>query len=103
MFEVHKRYVFDRNGQAIAVQIPLSQFEKIEELAERSGEVTFMTDQETQESPVLDELPESEADKDPFEYVNGVLVLKASSMDPESAESAIQRDREDRMRKLMSW
>jgi hypothetical protein len=103
MFEVHKRYVFDRNGQAIAVQVPLSQFEKIEELVERSGEVVFMLDQETQESSLLEESPESEAAKDPFEYVNGVLVLKAGYMDPESVESAIQRDREDRMRKLMSW
>jgi hypothetical protein len=103
MFEVHKRYVFDRNGQAIAVQVPLSQFEKVEELAERSGEVVFMLDQETQESSLLGESTEPEADKDPFEYVNGVLVLKAGSMDPESVESAIQRDREDRMRKLMSW
>jgi hypothetical protein len=103
MFEVHKRYVFDRNGQAIAVQVPLSQFEKVEELAKRSGEVVFMLDQETQESSLLEESPEPEADKDPFEYVNGVLVLKAGSIDPESVESAIQRDREDRMRKLMSW
>ena len=103
MFEVHKRYVFDKNGQAIAVQVPVSQFEKIEKLVERSGEVIFMTDQETQESSLLEESPESEADKDPFEYVNGVLVLKAGSIDPESVEAAIQQDRDDRMRKLMSW
>jgi hypothetical protein len=103
MFEVHKRYVFDRNGQAIAVQVPLSQFEKIEELVEHSGEVVFMLDQETQESSLSEESPESEASQAPFEYVNGVLVLKVGSMAPESVESAIQRDRDDRMRKLMSW
>ncbi len=52
-----------------------------------------MLDQETQESSLLEELPE----KDPFEYVNGVLVLKAGSTDPESIEAAIQSDRENRM------
>jgi hypothetical protein len=56
-----------------------------------------MLDQETQESSLLDESPESEEDKDPFEYVNGVLVLKAGSLDLASVEAAIQSDRENRM------
>lgn len=32
MLEIHKNYVFDENHQSIAVQIPIAEFEKIEEV-----------------------------------------------------------------------
>lgn len=37
MLEIHKNYVIDENQQPIAVQIPLKQFEKIEEILENYG------------------------------------------------------------------
>ncbi|MBD2564004.1 MULTISPECIES: hypothetical protein [Nostoc] len=37
MLEVHKNYVLDENQQAIAVQIPIAEFEKIEEILENYG------------------------------------------------------------------
>lgn len=37
MLELHKSYVIDENQQRIAVQIPLEQFEKIEEILENYG------------------------------------------------------------------
>ncbi|QHG15254.1 hypothetical protein [Nostoc sp. ATCC 53789] len=37
MLEVHKNYVLDENQQPIAVQIPIAEFEKIEEILENYG------------------------------------------------------------------
>lgn len=37
MLEIHKSYVLNENQQPIAVQIPLEQFEKIEEILENYG------------------------------------------------------------------
>ncbi|MEA5624087.1 hypothetical protein [Nostoc sp. UHCC 0251] len=37
MLEVHKNYVLDENQQPIAVQIPIAEFEKIEEILEDYG------------------------------------------------------------------
>ncbi|MBF2016615.1 MAG: hypothetical protein IGS23_15730 [Rivularia sp. T60_A2020_040] len=34
MLEIHKNYVIDENQQPIAVQIPITEFEKIEEILE---------------------------------------------------------------------
>lgn len=37
MLEIHKNYVLDENQQPIAVQIPIAEFEKIEEVLEDYG------------------------------------------------------------------
>lgn len=37
MLEIHKNIVLDENQQPIAVQIPLAEFEKIEEILEDYG------------------------------------------------------------------
>ena len=37
MLELNKNYVFDENQNAIAVQIPITEFEKIEEIIEDYG------------------------------------------------------------------
>lgn len=37
MLEIHKNIVFDENQQPIAVQIPIAEFEKIEEILEDYG------------------------------------------------------------------
>ncbi len=37
MLEINKNYVMDENQQPIAVQIPIAEFEKIEEILENFG------------------------------------------------------------------
>ncbi|GBF80164.1 hypothetical protein [Aphanothece sacrum] len=37
MLEINKNYVLDKNQKAIAVQIPIAEFEKIEEILEDYG------------------------------------------------------------------
>jgi len=37
MLELNKNYVFDENQNAIAVQIPIAEFEKLEEILEDYG------------------------------------------------------------------
>lgn len=37
MLELNKNYVFDENQNAIAVQIPIKEFEKVEEIIEDYG------------------------------------------------------------------
>ncbi|PSO49747.1 MAG: hypothetical protein BRC33_05725 [Cyanobacteria bacterium SW_9_44_58] len=50
MLEVNKNYVLDANQNPIAVQIPIAEFEKIEEILEDYGLATLMeevSDEET--------------------------------------------------------
>lgn len=42
MLEIHKNYLLDENQQPIAVQIPIAEFEKIEEILEDYGLVQLM-------------------------------------------------------------
>ncbi|MBN3898444.1 MULTISPECIES: hypothetical protein [unclassified Nostoc] len=42
MLEVHKNYVLDENQRPIAVQIPIAEFEKIEEILEDYGLAKLM-------------------------------------------------------------
>ena len=37
MLEIHKNYILDTNQKPIAVQIPIAEFEKIEEILEDYG------------------------------------------------------------------
>ena len=37
MLEIHKNYILDTNQKPIAVQIPIAEFEKIEEIIEDYG------------------------------------------------------------------
>ncbi|MDF5740161.1 hypothetical protein [Nostoc sp.] len=50
MLEVHKNYVLDENQQPIAVQIPIAEFEKIEEIIEDYGLAKLM--EEVEEEPL---------------------------------------------------
>jgi hypothetical protein len=50
MLEIHKNYIIDENNQPIAVQIPLAEFEKIEELLENYGLVKLIEEVEKEES-----------------------------------------------------
>jgi hypothetical protein len=49
MLEITKNYVMDENQQPIAVQIPIAEFEKIEELLENFGLAQLMEDTEDNE------------------------------------------------------
>jgi hypothetical protein len=49
MLEVHKNYVLDENQRPIAVQIPIAEFEKIEEILEDYGLVKLMEEVEEEE------------------------------------------------------
>ncbi|MBW4568868.1 MAG: hypothetical protein KME31_12820 [Tolypothrix carrinoi HA7290-LM1] len=46
MLEINKNYLMDENQQPIAVQIPIAEFEKIEEILENYGLVQLMQEAE---------------------------------------------------------
>ncbi len=99
MLEIHKQYVVDENGTAIAVQIPIEQFEQIESVLENFGYLN-------QEDVNDDSESDYASDEELFEYVNGVLIVKATlgeGVKPEDIEFAVQQDREAQDRKLRFW
>lgn len=49
MLEIHKNIVLDENQQPIAVQIPIAEFEKIEEIIEDYGLAKLMEECENEE------------------------------------------------------
>lgn len=48
MLKIHKNYVMDENQQPIAVQIPIADFEKIEEILENYGLVQLMASEDNE-------------------------------------------------------
>jgi RelB Antitoxin alpha helical domain len=56
MLELHKRYVVDENQQLVAVQIPIAEFEKIEELLENFGLAKLIDEVEDRERLSKDEV-----------------------------------------------
>ncbi len=50
MLEINKNYVLDKNKKAIAVQIPITEFEKIEEILEDYGLGKLMEEVENDET-----------------------------------------------------
>ncbi len=55
MLEIHKNYVLDENKNPIAVQIPIAEFEKIEEILEDYALVKLMKEVQAQTPLSLDE------------------------------------------------
>ncbi len=53
MLEIHKNYVLDENQQPIAVQIPIAEFERIEELLENFGLVKLIEEIEDEDAERL--------------------------------------------------
>jgi hypothetical protein len=49
MLNITKNYIIDQNQQTIAVQIPIAEFEKIEEILEDYGLVKLMEETEGEE------------------------------------------------------
>jgi len=50
MLQISKNYVLDENHQPIAVQIPLDEFEKIEEILENYGLAKMIEEVEEEEN-----------------------------------------------------
>lgn len=55
MLEIHKNYVLDENQQPIAVQIPIAEFAKIEEILEDYGLAKLMEETKDEERLSKDE------------------------------------------------
>ncbi len=55
MLEIHKNYVVDENKKPIAVQIPIAEFEKIEEILEDYALVKLMKEVQAETPLTLDE------------------------------------------------
>jgi hypothetical protein len=88
MLDIDKQYVYNEQGEAIAVQIPLDQFQQIEHLLNTS---------EPQSQEELDsEQPEAE-----LSYVNGILVIK--SQGTQIPASIVDDMREERIREIGGW
>lgn len=49
MLNISKNYIIDENQQTIAVQIPIAEFEKIEEILEDYGLAKLMEETEPEE------------------------------------------------------
>lgn len=49
MLEIHKRIVVDENQKPVAVQIPLQEFQRIEEVIENFGLAKLMVETEDDE------------------------------------------------------
>ncbi|MFB2897081.1 hypothetical protein ACE1CI_29555 [Aerosakkonemataceae cyanobacterium BLCC-F50] len=49
MLKIYKNIVFDENQQPIAVQIPIAEFEKIEEILEDYGLAKLIKESENEE------------------------------------------------------
>jgi hypothetical protein len=50
MTEIHKKYITDENLNKIAVQIPIEEFEKLEDLIENYGLAKLMEETENDET-----------------------------------------------------
>lgn len=55
MLEIHKNYLLDENQQPIAVQIPIAEFEQIEEILENYGLAKLMEEVEDEQRLSKDE------------------------------------------------
>ena len=55
MLKINKNYVLDSNEKPIAVQIPITEFEKIEEILENYGLAKLMDEVEDEETLSKDE------------------------------------------------
>ncbi|TVP59553.1 MAG: hypothetical protein EA343_19690 [Nodularia sp. (in: Bacteria)] len=70
MLKLHKNYVLDENQRPIAVQIPIAEFEKVEEILEDYGLAKLMEE-------VADETPLSK--EDALKYYESVMGANVES------------------------
>ena len=81
MLEINKNYLLDSNQQPIAVQIPIAEFEKMEEILEDYGLAQLMD--ETKDDETLNK-------EEALKYLaslkaDNVLVLKDTPSDKDNA------------------
>lgn len=55
MLEIHKKILYDENQKPVAVQIPIEEFERIEEIIENYGLAKLMDEVEDEERLSVDE------------------------------------------------
>lgn len=99
MLDIDKQYVFNEQGEAIAVQIPLEQFQEIEQLLR---DAAWKHDVSSTDSH--DRLPEESdtAQSEPeLIDVNGILVIK--SQGGKIPASIVDDMREERIREVGGW
>lgn len=88
MLDIDKQYIFNEQGEAIAVQIPIDQFQQIEQLLSSVSETRPQEETQSEQEAELD-------------YVNGVLVIK--SQGSRIPASIVDDMREERIRELGGW
>lgn len=88
MLDIDKQYVYNEQGEAIAVQISLEQFQQIEQLLNPS-------------EPQTQEELDSEQSEAELGYVNGILVIK--SQGTRIPASIVDDMREERIREIGGW
>lgn len=91
MLDIDKQYIFNEQGEAIAVQIPLDQFQQIERLLNEASQQNDLLKEETESDQLQAEL----------EYENGVLVVKSQGV--KIPASIVDDMREERMREVGGW
>lgn len=91
MLDIDKQYIFNEQGEAIAVQIPLDQFQQIEHLLREASQQNDLLKEETESDQLQAEL----------EYENGVLVVKSQGV--KIPASIVDDMREERMREVGGW
>jgi hypothetical protein len=55
MLKINKNYIVDDNSKPIAVQIPIDEFEKLEEIIENFGLAKLIEESENDETLKIDE------------------------------------------------
>ncbi|MBD1844797.1 hypothetical protein H6F89_15625 [Cyanobacteria bacterium FACHB-63] len=97
MLDINKKYIFNEQGETIAVQIPIDQFEQIEQLLGTASETQPPeAAQETSQDEFESDQPEAE-----LEYVNGLPVIKSYGV--KIPAPIVDDMREERIRELGGW
>jgi hypothetical protein len=100
MLEVHKHYVTDEQGKAIAVQIPIEQFEAIERILESSGQKISGIQSKNDSSKADQKGDQAESE---LEWVDGVLTVKSAGIKDLDIVEFINQQREERIREVGGW
>ena len=57
MLEIHKKIVLDENQHPFAVQVPIEEFERLEEVIENYGLSRLMDEVSDEKRPVVNRIP----------------------------------------------
>jgi hypothetical protein len=101
MPEIHKQFVFDKNGRAVAVQITLEEFQQIEEILAESEQVMFLP--KSRNGSSKGDSSEDSQEECELVEVDGILVVKAQGAENIDIVEFIKEQREERIRQLGGW